>query len=570
MHDSAKLESAKGMEQVDVVIVGAGIAGLYATYRLRKLGLSVRVYEAGSGVGGTWFWNRYPGARCDIESMEYSYQFSEELQQEWVWSERYAAQPEVLSYLNHVADRFDLRSDIVFYTKVLSAKMDNASGLWVIKTNRGNRIEAQFCIMATGAVSSPRIPDITGLDRFDGEVFHTAKWPKKEVSFTGKNVGIIGTGTSGIQCIPIIAKDAEHLTVFQRTANYYVPIRNYPLDAESQAKIKIDYRAFRQRNQQMPYGYSAGDPMNKGSALDRTPEEQDAEYEWRWQQGGFYFLAAFEDLLRNPKSNATAADFLCRKIRSIVDDPETSEMLCPKIAFGCKRLSMGTDYYETFNRPNVSLVDISDNPITEFTTNSLRAGGGNHQLDCVVFATGFFDMVDALRRIDIRGRSGKRLSDRWEGNRNPTMYLGMVIPDFPNLFVVSGPGSPSITSNMVQSIEQNVDWIAECIDYVRSKNLHQVEAKPEAEKQWADQVDRLAAGTLYHACNSRYVGDSTNNGSRYFMPYLGYPDYVNRCNEVAANGYSGFNMSCRSAVELRSRSERTDGKPGQQQKLQRA
>ena len=519
----------------DAIVVGAGFAGLYMLHRLRSLGLRARVFEAGSGVGGTWFWNAYPGARCDIESMEYSYQFDEALQQEWVWSERYAAQPEILSYLNHVADRFDLRRDIQFDTRVQAATYEEAQGRWRVRLEKGGTATARYCIMATGVLSSANIPAIPGLSDFPGQVLHTGNWPHAGVDFTGKRVGVVGTGSSGIQVIPEIAKQAAHLTVFQRTASYTIPARNAPLDPAAQAAVKADYQGLRQRVSLMPIG--AEFYHRDVSALAEAPAAREAEMEARWRKGGTSFGAAFNDLMLSKEANQVAADFVRAKIRSLVADAATAERLMPKQLFGCKRICLDTDYYATFNRPNVSLVDVSGG-IEAATAQGLRVAGRDYALDTLVFATGFDAMTGALLKVDIRGVGGLPLSQKWaEGART---YLGLQVQGFPNLFTITGPQSPSVFTNMVPSIEQHVEFIADCIAYMQPRGLTRVEPVKAAEDAWVEHVGGIAASTLYASCNSWYLGANIPGKPRVFLAHIGFPTYVQRCREVVAKDYEGF------------------------------
>jgi cyclohexanone monooxygenase len=529
------------MVDYDVVVVGAGFAGMYMLHRARGIGLSARVLEAGSGVGGTWYWNRYPGARCDVESMEYSYQFSDELQQEWEWTERYATQPEILDYANHVADRFDLRSDIQFDTRVKEATYDDTTGRWSIRTDCGDEVTAQFLIMATGCLSSANIPDFPGRDTFEGATYHTGQWPHEGVDFTGERVGVIGTGSSAIQSIPIIARQASELVVFQRTASYSVPAGNGPLDEGERRAIKADYAAFRARNSTMPTAIGSRLPIAETSALQATPEERDRTYEERWEHGGLPFLGAYIDLLFDPDANDTAAEFVRGKIREIVKDPAIAERLSPKTVIGCKRLCVDTGYFETFNRPNVELVDVSETPIEEITPHGLRVGDRDFDLDCIVFATGFDAMTGALLKIDIRGCGGRTLQDAWVAG--PRTYLGLGTVGFPNLFTISGPGSPSVLTNMIVSIEQHVNWITECIEYLRENGRHRIEATVEAQDAWVAHVNAVADFTLFPSCNSWYLGANVPGKPRVFMPLLGFPMYVDKCNEVASKGYEGFVLS---------------------------
>ncbi len=536
------------MRDFDVVIVGAGFAGMYMLHRVRGLGLSARVFEAGSGVGGTWYWNRYPGARCDIESMEYSYQFSDELQQEWHWSERFATQPEILKYANHVADRFGLREDIRFDTRITGATFDEAAERWRVRMEVGGQpseatVTARFLIMATGCLSSTNMPAIRGIETFAGPKYHTGRWPHEPVDFTGRRVGVIGTGSSAIQSIPIIARQAGELVVFQRTANYSVPAHNAPLDPDYEARIKADYAAFRARNSMMPNAFGSNLPRNEASALAASGEERKRAYETRWQRGGLVLLGAFGDLLLDARANETAAEFVRDKIRAIVRDPATAELLTPRQVIGCKRLCVDTGYYETFNRPNVRLVDVSADPIEEITPTGLRTGGREYALDSIVFATGFDAMTGTLIKMDIRGRGGLTLREKWAGG--PRTYLGLGLAGFPNLFTISGPGSPSVLTNMIVSIEQHVNWIAECLAYMRDHGHGVIEASTQAEDAWVDHVNAVADRTLYPGCNSWYLGANVPGKTRVFMPLIGFPPYVQKCEAVAARGYEGFALQPR-------------------------
>ncbi len=526
-------------KNLDLAIVGAGFAGLYMLYRSREMGFSAQVFEAGSGVGGTWYWNRYPGARCDVESMEYSYQFSEELQQEWEWTERYAPQPEILQYANHVADRFDLRRDIQFNTRVESAIFDEAAGRWNILTSGGGQVSATHCVMATGCLSSTNMPDFKGLETFNGAIYHTGEWPHEGVDFTGKQVGIIGTGSSAIQTIPIIAQQARHLTVFQRTPNYAVPAHNAPLDPLVQNNIKADYAGFRARNKLNTAGLSHG--FNDVPALEATAEERRRQYEGRWKIGGLQFRGAFSDLILNMEANDTAAEFVRGKIRKTVSNREVADLLCPTSVFGCKRLCVDTGYYETYNRPNVTLVDISSSPIEEITPEGLTAKGETYAFDTIIFATGFDAMTGSLNKIDIRGLAGRTLREKWDGG--PRNYLGLGTEGFPNLFTITGPGSPSVLTNMLPSIEQHVEWIANCMGYMRERGFGRIEATLAAEDAWVEHVNAVANRTLYPSCNSWYLGSNVPGKPRVFMPLIGFPPYAKKCEEVAANGYEGFALS---------------------------
>ena len=529
------------MADFDAVIVGAGFAGMYMLHRLRALGLEVQGFEAGDDVGGTWYWNRYPGARCDVESLEYSYGFSDELQQEWEWTERYAGQPEILRYARHVADRFGLRGDIRFRTRVISARFDERSDRWQIRTDAGDAVAAQFLISATGCLSAANTPDIPGLASFAGATYHTGRWPHEGVDFAGKCVGLIGTGSSAIQAIPVIAQQARELVVFQRTPNYSIPAANKPLEPAEQAAVKADYAGLRERNRRMPSGLGSRVAWHTGSVLDATPEERERAFEETWRLGGFMFLTAYGDTMLSPQANVFAADFVRRKIRAIVRDPEVAALLSPEQVLGCKRLCLDTNYFETFNRPNVKLVDISGAPIEAITPAGLRSGGREHALDCIVFATGFDAMTGALLAIDIRGRGGRTLAEKWAGG--PITYLGLGVPDFPNLFAITGPGSPSVLTNMITAIEQHVEWIGDCIAYLRAQGLGSIEATPEAAEAWVAHVNAVADTTLFPTCNSWYLGSNIPGKKRVFMPLPGFPPYVEKCDEVAAKGYEGFALA---------------------------
>jgi cyclohexanone monooxygenase len=519
----------------DAVVIGAGFAGLYMLYRLRQLGFSARVLEAGGGIGGTWYWNRYPGARCDIESLEYSYQFSPELQQEWQWTERFATQAEILRYIEHVADRFDLRRDVQLDTRVTAARFDDRTGTWTVESERG-KVTARFCIMATGCLSSTNVPRFPGLDSFAGATYHTGRWPHAGVDFTGERVAVIGTGSSAIQSIPLIAEQAAHLTVFQRTPAYSIPAHNGPIDPEFLREVKGDYAGFRARNAALPFG--ANFPVNETLVTQTTPEEREREYEARWRRGGLGFITAFGDLLLDRDANATAADFVRRKIREIVKDPAVAERLSPKQILGCKRLCVDSGYYATFNRPNVTLVDVSETPIEAITPRGVRVAGVVHEADAIVLATGYDAMTGALNAIDIRGREGRSLREKWAAG--PRTYLGLGTAGFPNLFIITGPGSPSVLSNMVPAVEQHAGWIGDCLAWLRAKGRDRIEATTAAEDAWVDHVNEVAGLTLYPSCNSWYLGANVPGKPRVFMPYLGFPVYVMKCDEVAANGYEGF------------------------------
>lgn len=526
--------------ELDAIIVGAGFAGMYMLHRLRSQGLKVRVFETGTGVGGTWYWNRYPGARCDVDSLEYSYQFSEELQQEWNWTEKYAPQGEILDYANHVADRFDLRKDITFETKVNSAHFDETSRCWTITTN-DETVSAKYCIMATGCLSKPNMPHFNGLETFKGNQYHTSSWPKEGVDFTGRRVGVIGTGSSGIQSIPIMAAQAKELTVFHRTPNFSVPAHNAPLDPEYEKTIKSDYAGFRARNKEMQSGFGSNLDRNEVPASSVSDAERLAIYEKRWAHGGLPFLGAFDDLLIDKEANDTAAEFLRGKIKGIVKDPAIAELLSPQTVAGCKRLCVDTGYFDTFNKDHVSLIDVNATPIEGFYEGGIKTSEASFELDDIVFATGFDAMTGAVLSIDIRGKGGQTLRDKWSAG--PVTYLGLGTSGFPNLFTITGPGSPSVLTNMIPSIEQHVEWIADCITSMEERQVGQIEVTEEAETTWVAEVNAIGDFTLFPTCNSWYLGANVPGKPRVFMPYLGFPEYVTKCNEVAANNYAGFALS---------------------------
>ncbi|MBB5411282.1 cyclohexanone monooxygenase [Paraburkholderia sp. HC6.4b] len=538
------MNASNQQKSLDVVIVGAGFAGLYQLHRARKAGLTARVIEAGEDVGGTWYWNRYPGARCDVESLDYSFSFDKELEQEWTWSERYATQPEILRYIRHVAERFDLRRDIQFRTRVTRAVFDERAKRWTLETDAGESFDAQFCVMATGCLSIAQAPNFKGLHSFAGTWYHSADWPKQGVDFAGKRVGVIGTGSSGVQMIPLIAEQADHLTVFQRTANFSVPAQNEPLDDEAVRHAKAHYRERRARARDANNGLYL-EAVDK-SALEVSEEERLREFEFRWRGagGGFRMLRAFNDLLVNEKANEYVSDFVRSKIRAIVRDPKVAELLCPKkeLRFGTKRLCVDSGYYETFNRPNVTLVDVKAAPIEEVTPRGLRTSAQAYELDILVFATGFDAMTGALRAIDIRGVGGVTLGERWQ--HGPRTYLGVSCAGFPNMFIIAGPGSPSVLSNVVHSIEEHVDWVTRLIQHARETKRAYVACDLEAENEWVHHVNEVADRTLYPRGNSWYVGANIPGKPRIFMPYVGgVPAYRKILNEVADAGYRGFVLS---------------------------
>jgi cyclohexanone monooxygenase len=522
----------------DAIIVGAGISGLHLLHRLRSIGLSTLVIEQASGVGGTWFWNRYPGARCDIESMTYSYSWSHELEQEWTWTERYAGQAEILAYLEHVADRFDLRRDIRLETRVVEAILDESDDRWSIGTDDGDRLSAAFLVMATGCLSVPRIPDIPGRELFAGEMYHTGLWPHEGVEVAGKRVGVIGTGSSAVQAIPIIAAEADHLTVFQRTANFSVPAWNGALDAETIRDRKARYEVFRRAARTT----TAGNPWNASelSVWDATPEEREREFEERYAVGGFCLHAAYRDLFSDPAANELLCEFVRTKIRERVHDPEVAEQLCPyDHPLGTKRMCVDTDYFETYNRANVRLVSIRERPIDEITASGLRIGDEHFDFDTIVLGTGFDALTGALLAVDLRGRGGVSLREKWA--EGPRSSLGLTLSGFPNLFTVTGPGSPSVLSNMMVSIEQHVDWITSCIEYLREHGFATIEPTAAHEDAWVGHVREVGDASLFPRAKSWYMGANIPGKPRVLLPYVGgVGTYRAICDAVAEREYAGF------------------------------
>jgi cyclohexanone monooxygenase len=525
-------------QQVDVVVVGAGFGGLYAIHKLRGLGLSVRAFEAGDDVGGTWYWNRYPGARCDVESVDYSYSFDPQLEQEWEWTERYATQPEILAYLGHVADRYDLRRDITFGTRVTSAHFDEGTARWTVTTDGGETVSAAWCVMAAGCLSTPNLPPIPGVETYAGNVYHTGQWPHEGVDFTGQRVGVIGTGSSAIQSIPIIAEQAAELVVFQRTPNFSVPARNQMLSKEYLAEHKARYPEYRAENRAGFLGapFSANDK----AMAQMTEEERRAALVERWERGGIGLLGAFADNLFDHSANAVTAEFVREQIRQMVKDPETAEALVPKgYAIGSKRVCLDTGYFDTYNRDNVKLVNLRKTPIEEITPTGISTTDETFTFDSIIFATGFDAISGALLAIDIRGRAGRSLRDDWASG--PKTYLGVAPAGFPNLFVITGPGSPSVLSNMVISIEQHVEWVAGCIDHARANGVTTVEATDEAQEAWMHQVTEIANMTVLPSGDSWYTGANIAGKPRSFPIFLGGVGvYRDICAGIAANNYEGF------------------------------
>ncbi len=534
----------------DAIVIGAGFSGLGMLRRLRdELGMSVQVYEAGDGVGGTWYWNRYPGARCDSESYVYCFSFSKELLQEWNWSGKYPEQPEILSYLNHVADRFDLRRNIEFSTRVTSAKFLEDENLWQIETDQGDRVTARFLITGIGCISAGNVPDIPGLDSFEGDHYHTGSWPHEGVDFAGKRVAVIGTGSSGVQSIPVIAKQAESLTVFQRTPQYTIPARHETVDRRFiEEEVKPNYDAILEKARWSQSGFPL--ELSERLALEVSEEERLETYEALWAQGGFRFLhASYKDIRTDVEANDTAAEFIRSKIRQIVTDPDTVSKLLPTDhPLGSKRALIDTNYYETYNRENVELVDIRRSPIQEITPKGILTEDGEYEFDIIVFATGFDAMTGSFLRMDIRGRNDLSLKEKW--SEGPKTYLGVQVAGFPNMFMVTGPGSPSVLSNMPVAIEQHIEWISNFIEYLREHGVEAAEAELDAEDAWVSHVNEVAETTLYMLANSWYLGANIPGKPRVFMPYAGgLGTYRERCNEIAENGYEGFTLGSASRNE---------------------
>ncbi len=537
--------------QQDVLVVGAGFAGLYAAYRFRKLGLKVKVLEAGTGVGGTWYWNRYPGARCDVPSVEYSFGFSPELEQEWHWPEVFSAQPDILNYAEHIAERFDLYPHIQFNTRVTAVDYDEKQNVWHLTTEHTEIFSAQFCVMATGCLSVPNKPQIPGQEDFSGQTLHTGLWPKDPVDLSGKRVGVIGTGSSGVQAIPELAQQAEELYVFQRSPVFTVPANRKAMRQEVEQVFKQNYRRIREMQQKNPGGVSNFRPSQANTTAPAEAAEPKlikklsaAERQARVKQHGLNELLTYRDVYTDIEANNIANDLFADEIRDMITDPKTAEGLVPRgYGIGCKRQVLDRDYYDTFNRDNVTLIDLRDDPIETITPTGISTSKQNIDLDVIVYATGFDAMTGALTKANITGRDGLKLTDKWQ--YGPQAFLGLQIAGFPNLFTVTGPGSPSVLCNMLIAIEQHINWIGDCMIHLRSNNLAGIEAREEAELEWVEHVNEVAQGTMYTtpSCNSWYLGANIPGKPRIFMPYVGgYPRYKQRCDDAAASGYSEFTL----------------------------
>jgi cation diffusion facilitator CzcD-associated flavoprotein CzcO len=531
-------ERPHDIQELDAIVVGAGFAGLHALHHLRTAGFHARVLEAGAGVGGVWFWNRYPGARCDVESADYSYSFSPELEQEWTWSERFASQPEIERYLNFVADTFDLHHYIDLNTRVSRVVYDDSTGRWLVTTAQGRQFVARYCIMATGMLSEFNRPSIDGSGDFAGEQYDTGRWPAEPVQLDGRRVAVIGTGSTGIQLITEIAPVVEHLVVFQRTPNFSLPGANRPLTTQDVDELKATYADRRRRARDSPTG-NVIDP-NPKSALEDDDAGRQREFESRWGNGAFSVLFSYTDLMVDPEANAALTEFMQSKIRERVTDAAVAADLVPtNHPAGSKRMCVDNGYYETFNRDNVTLVNIRRTPILQITEAGIRTTERDYDVDLIVYATGFDAMTGALSKIDIRGREGRRLSDAWEAG--PDAYLGLMVAGFPNLFLVTGPGSPSVLSNVVHSAEQHVNWIGDCLEYMRVRGYNTIEASPAAQAEWVAHVRDVANSTLYVKADSWYLGSNIPGKPRTFMAYLaGTNTYRGICDDVAADDYRGF------------------------------
>ena len=528
-------------EELDVIIVGAGFSGLYMLYKMRKMNLKALIIERASDAGGTWFWNRYPGARCDIESIEYSYSFSDELQQEWNWSNRYSDQSEILDYVNYVVKKFNLKENIVFNTSVKSATFDENLKNWIVETD-SKSYSSKFCVMATGTLSSIKQPNFDGLENFKGDWYVTGEWPHEKLDFTSKKVAIIGTGSSAVQSIPVIAQEAKNLTVFQRSPNYTIPANNRPLTEKELSNAKSSYDQIREKAKYTRAGIGYNQ-FDERKLLDLSSEEIKKELNNRWKMGGQeIFTAGFTDVGVSLEANKIVADFVKSKIREIVKDPNVAKLLSPEDAIGCKRLCADTNYFETYNRENVELIDLNSNPINSITENGILTKNKEFKFDTIIFATGFDAMTGALQAIDITGKNGKKLKQVWKDG--PKSFLGLLINGFPNLFTVTGPGSPSVLTNMMVAIEQHVEWISNCINFLSKSNLNEVEADELFQIEWMDHIEEVAKNTLRYTCNSWYVGANVPGKKRVFMPYAGgFGKYREKCDEIAENNYSILRIS---------------------------
>jgi cyclohexanone monooxygenase len=537
----------------DVIVVGAGFAGLAALHKFRdELGYATAVFEAAAGAGGVWWWNRYPGARCDVESLQYCYEFSDALLQEWNWTERFATQPEILSYVEHVVERFDMAKDIRFSTRVTSAVFDEKTARWTIETDKGERCQARYVVMASGPLSTPNIPPFPGREDFKGEVYHTGQWPHHPVEFKGKRVAVIGTGSSGVQVAPEIAKEAEHLYVMQRTPGHSIPARNRMHYPGEQEQVKARYKELRKAWNATP-GATAWRSLptdevvvtGDKSVFSVDEQERRETFERAWKQGGNALHRSFNDILVDTKASSLVNEFLHAKIDEIVKDKAVAELVKPRQYYGTKRIILDTGYYEMFNQPNVTLVDVKSDPIDKLTATGIKTRNASYDVDMIVFATGYDALTGSLTRMDIRGRDGVRLRDVWE--HGPQSYLGLMVVGFPNLFIVSGPQSPSVLANVIVANEQQVNWIGAAISHLDAKGIETIEATPQAQAAWVEHVNEVGAASIYTKGDSWYVGANIDGKPKVFMPYIGFPRYVAKCEDVVAKGYEGFELTPRRA-----------------------
>jgi len=541
VNNMSKVDGNPNTEMLDAIIVGAGFGGMYMLYKLREMGFSVKAFDRAKSVGGTWYWNRYPGARCDVVSLDYSYGFSDELQQAWTWSEKYASQPEILAYAEFVAKELDLEKDIRFETEISKMRFDEENSCWHVTTSAGDVSTAQYVVMATGVLSTPKAPEIPGIEDFEGELYYTSVWPHNDVSFEGKTVGLIGTGSSGIQALPEIAKEAGRVLVFQRTPSYTLPARNQRLDSKIVEETKQRYAERRSEARNHPAGHLR--PLTDRKTLDMDEQERRRRFEDAWERGGLDMFGEFGDLLINQEANDEIAKLAHEKIDELVKDPKTAEKLKPRsFPFAGRRICLDTDFYETFNRDNVELVDVSVHPIDHIDAKGVVTKKGRHDLDALVLAVGFDAMTGALLAIDIEGRNGRSLRDKWADG--PSTYLGIAIEGFPNLFTITGPGSPSVLTNMITSIEQHVEWIADLLDHMRGSELAEVEANVDAEVEWVKYTYDLAKDSLLMKANSWFLGANVPGKPRVFMPFAGgLVAYRKICDGVAAQSYRGFHFA---------------------------
>ena len=533
-------KTTQGAERVDIIVVGAGFGGMYAVYKFRELGYNVVGIEAGGNVGGVWYWNRYPGARCDLMSVDYSYGFSDEIQQEWSWSEQFAAQPEILAYANFVADRLDLRKDFRFDTRVTSAKWDEAGKLWRCTTDDGAVLEAPFCIMSTGPLSIPKDPDIEGISRFKGKIYRAQKWPHEEVDFAGKRVGLIGTGSTGIQIVQEVGRKAGELFVFQRTPSWTLPMRNHDLDEEYLKEMKANYPAMRMAMKMNPTGGTR--PVSTRPFFSLPPSQRRDVMEHAWQDGGHTFLACFSDLMSNQAANDQVADFVREKIGEIVEDPKVAEALKPRgYPIFARRPCLDTEYYETYNLPHVHLKDCLTDPIVEITENGIRTQAGETELDILIFATGYDALTGALLAFEVVGRDGALLKDKWKDG--PRSYLGMMVEGFPNMIATSGPNGPAALANLITIAENDVDWAADLIGHMKREGLSSVAVTKEAEDRWMDEVFRLAEPSLIRKAQTWWVGSNVKGKPTGLSMYVGgFNNYRAHCEAAKKNGYADLSF----------------------------